>query len=151
MNEKPHSGRLRDGRYSEVGRIYHIRLVCWHREPVFAEFEKGRVVVWAMRQVEPTAATLSYVVMPDHLHWLMCLREGSTLSGAVQKLKSLTTRELHRRCEWQGVIWQAGFYDRAIRREDDLPAIARYIVANPLRAGLVRSIRDYPLWDAAWL
>jgi len=29
--------------------------------------------------------------------------------------------------------------------------MARYIVANPLRAGLVERIGDYPLWDATWL
>jgi len=29
--------------------------------------------------------------------------------------------------------------------------VARYIVANPLRAGLVESVRDYPHWDAIWL
>jgi hypothetical protein len=28
---------------------------------------------------------------------------------------------------------------------------ARYIVANPLRAGLTRRLGDYPLWDAIWL
>ena len=151
MDEKRHSRRLRNGRYSEVGRIYHVRLVCRGRAAFFAEFEKGRIVVGAMRQMEPAAATLSYVVMPDHVHWLISLGKGAVLSAVVQKLKSLTTQELHRRWEWQGPIWQSGFYDRAMRREDDLPAIARYIVANPLRAGLVRSVRDYPLWDAMWL
>lgn len=48
-------------------------------------------------------------------------------------------------------IWQAGFHDHAVRREEDLAGIARYIVANPLRAGLVDAIGDYPLWDALWL
>ena len=151
MDEKPHSRRLRNGRHSEVGRIYHIRLVCKGRATLFEEFEKGRVVVEAMRQVAPDAATLAYVVMPDHVHWLMSLKEGAALSTAVQKLKSLSTRKLHHYRGVKGPIWHSGFYDRAIGREDDLPAIARYIVANPLRAGLVASIRDYPLWDAVWL
>ncbi|MFB6261862.1 MAG: transposase, partial [Thiohalorhabdaceae bacterium] len=48
-------------------------------------------------------------------------------------------------------VWQPGFHDRAIRREEDLEAVARYVVANPLRAGLVDRIADYPHWDAAWL
>jgi plasmid stabilization system protein ParE len=39
----------------------------------------------------------------------------------------------------------------AQRAEEDLIKIARYIVANPLRARLVEHIGDYPLWDAAWL
>jgi REP element-mobilizing transposase RayT len=48
-------------------------------------------------------------------------------------------------------VWQKGYHDRAVRREDDLQSIARYVVANPLRAGLVRRVGDYPLWDAVWL
>ena len=48
-------------------------------------------------------------------------------------------------------LLQRGFHDRAIRKQDDLVAVARYIVANPLRAGIVDSIRNYPLWDAKWL
>jgi putative transposase len=48
-------------------------------------------------------------------------------------------------------LWQKGYHDRAIRREEDLLAVARYIVANPLRAGLVKRVGDYPLWDAVWL
>jgi REP element-mobilizing transposase RayT len=47
--------------------------------------------------------------------------------------------------------WQEGFHDHALRREEDLRDIARYIVLNPVRAGLVRNIREYPLWDAVWL
>ena len=29
--------------------------------------------------------------------------------------------------------------------------LARYVVANPLRAGLVEKLGDYPLWDAVWV
>jgi putative transposase len=48
-------------------------------------------------------------------------------------------------------IWQANYHDHAIRQDEDMRKIARYIVANPLRAGLVESINDYPLWDAVWM
>jgi REP element-mobilizing transposase RayT len=49
------------------------------------------------------------------------------------------------------VLWQEGYHDHALRQEEDIKQIARYIVANPLRAGLVQSVADYPLWDAIWL
>src|SRR3989344_3545810 len=65
--------------------------------------------------------------------------------------KSRITLALNRSLERDGSLWQHGFHDRAIRRDEDLPAVARYIVANPLRAGLVEKIGDYPLWDAVWL
>ena len=35
--------------------------------------------------------------------------------------------------------------------DEDLAGVARYIVANPLRAKLVRALADYPFWDAVWL
>ena len=38
-----------------------------------------------------------------------------------------------------------------VRRDEDLRGLARYIVANPLRAQLVQRIGDYPHWDAMWL
>ena len=46
---------------------------------------------------------------------------------------------------------QDGYHDHALRQEEDLRAVARYIIANPVRAGLVERIGDYPHWDAAWL
>jgi hypothetical protein len=48
-------------------------------------------------------------------------------------------------------VWKPGFHDRALRHEDSMVDAARYIVANPLRAGLVERVGDYPFWDAIWL
>ena len=48
-------------------------------------------------------------------------------------------------------VWASAYHDHAIRDDEDLRAVARYIVANPLRAGLVKSVADYPFWDAVWL
>lgn len=50
-----------------------------------------------------------------------------------------------------GGLWQPGFHDRAIRRQQDVRKAARYIVANPLRAGLVTDVLKYPYWDAVWM
>ncbi len=83
--------------------------------------------------------------MPDHLHWLFALGEKQDLSGVVSTAKSNSGRTLG------GSIWQPGFHDRAIRKEEDVLPAARYLVANPLRAGLVRRVGDYPFWYAMWL
>jgi hypothetical protein len=48
-------------------------------------------------------------------------------------------------------VWQTGYHDHALRREEDIVQVSRYVVANPLRAGLVELLGDYPLWDAAFL
>ncbi len=145
-----HSHRLRRGRFSEPGRIYLINCVSWRRKNRFTTWPEGRCVVCAMKGVSSSATTLSYVVMPDHLHWLLQLVGDVELSALVQKMKSLSSKCLRARGV-EGRIWQRGFHDHALRREEDLLATARYIVANPLRAGLVGSLKEYPLWDAVWL
>lgn len=84
------------------------------------------------------------VVMPDHLHWLMVLNDGA-LSDVVKLLKG---RSAHATGQ---AIWQPNYHDHAVRSDEDVQTMARYIVANPLRAGLVTRLGDYPLWDAMWL
>nr|WP_180204655.1 transposase [Pseudomonas sp. SbOxS1]NYU04649.1 transposase [Pseudomonas sp. SbOxS1] len=147
-----HAHRLRTGRYSAPGQIYLVTTVVQNRDPVFKDFMQGRLVVDALRkaQEEELVLSLAWVVMPDHLHWLFELK-NSTLTCIMARTKSRIALALNRSIGRDGSLWQHGFHDRAIRRDDDLPAVARYIVANPLRARLVEKIGDYPLWDAVWL
>ena len=84
---------------------------------------------------------LAWVVMPDHLHWLFVLNH-SLISEVARRVKGLGC---------YSKVWQKGFHDHAIRKDEDIKAVARYIIANPLRAGLVENIGDYPFWDAVWL
>jgi REP element-mobilizing transposase RayT len=113
----------------------------------------GRAVVRAIMREDDAGhtITLAFVVMPDHLHWLVQLVGRRSLSVSVNTAKSFAARTINKHIQCAGRIWQKGFYDRAIRRDQDLQAVARYVVANPLRAGLVQSLRDYPLWDAVWV
>ncbi len=143
-----HSRDLRRGRFSEPERIYLITTVTRDRKPVFRDLWAGRALVRVLGEIQhrSMADTLAFVVMPDHLHWLMQLGMERDLSGIVAAVKSLSARRIAGRS-----LWQPGFHDHAIREEEDLAGMARYIVANPLRAGLVRRVADYPHWDAIWL
>jgi len=96
--------------------------------------------------------SLAWVVMPDHVHWLLNTQEERSLSGIVRLLKGRVSRALNLYDRSPGRrVWQSGFHDHALRKEEDLQATARYIVANPLRAGLVADIGEYPFWNAVWL
>ena len=143
----PHGKDLRKGRVSLPGQVYHITTVTLDRQPVFADLRPARVLINTLREAQARgdATTLAFVLMPDHLHWLLQLEAETSLSGLVGAVKAVTAHGLG------GRIWQSGFHDHALRQEDDLPKLARYIVANPLRAGLVERIGDYPHWDAVWL
>lgn len=146
----PHSSDLRRGRVSIPGQIYLVTCVTEKRVPWFRDFFNGRIVVSTLRYHEENgnAKTLAYVVMPDHLHWLFELGEKISLSRLMGSLKSYTARRIGANGQ---AVWQKGYHDHALRREEEVSDTARYVVANPLRAGLVQRLGDYPLWDAMWL
>ena len=146
------SHRLRIGRFSESNRIYLITNNTHERIPIFNDFHLGRLVVWQFRlaQYQRLANSLAWVVMPDHFHWLIELQKGS-LGDLMCQVKSKSTRTVNGATGRKGRLWQTSFHDRALRKDDDLVKMARYVVANPLRAGLVERIGDYPLWDAVWV
>ncbi|MGL6247212.1 REP-associated tyrosine transposase [Pseudomonas sp.] len=152
MPDLPASNRLRIGRYTESNRIYLLTTNTQDRKPIFKDFTMGRVVVNQFRcaQDQGVANSLAWVVMPDHFHWLVELQQGS-LGDLMQKTKSLSTKAVNQFTGRKIALWQKGFHDRALRREEDLVKVARYVVANPLRAGLVEKLGDYPLWDAVWV
>ncbi|SKA99792.1 REP element-mobilizing transposase RayT [Pseudomonas extremaustralis] len=152
MSTQQHAHRLRIGRYSESGRVYLLTAVTHQRQLAFQDWRIGRLLVSAFRkaQEDGEATSLAWVVMPDHFHWLVELHNGD-LPRLMRSTKSRSARAINEaRCSF-GTLWQKGYFDRALRREEDLKAMARYIVANPLRAGLVKHIGQYPLWDAIWL
>ena len=41
-------------------------------------------------------------------------------------------------------VWQEGYYDHGLRDDEDYRAGVRYVMQNPIRAGLVRRVEDYP-------
>ena len=147
MTQSPHSSSLRNGRYSQAGGIYLVTAVTAQRRPVFVDFNAARQLVRILhfQSQASRAQTLAYVVMPDHFHWLMQLGEVDSLSSCVQRVKSSGTKAMG------PGLWQKGFHDRAVRSEEDLRALARYVVSNPVRAGLTHRVGAYPHWDAVWL
>lgn len=147
MADGPHSRDLRRGRYSQAGQVYLLTMVCVDRAPAFADFRAARCVIRVMHEpsVVSVAQTLAFVVMPDHMHWLVKLNDGARLGEVVRRVKARVSLLLG------ASVWQRGFHDHALRKDEHLVGVARYVVANPVRAGLVWRVGDYPHWDAVWL
>ena len=167
---KPHGADLRKGRYSEQGRIYLITTVTEGRARVFDDLWCARLLIKELMVADGLgwSITWAFVVMPDHLHWLVGLggmpadppASESPASGLLRvdlsplvlRVKSCSAIAINRFTGQKGrQVWQKGFHDHALRQEEDLKNVARYVIANPVRAGLVASVRDYPHWDARWL
>lgn len=85
---------------------------------------------------------LAYCFMPDHLHLLLEAKEGANLIRFMKTFKQ--TSAYHYRRTFHQPLWQKGYYDHILRKEEDVRGVARYIFENPVRAGLVASPDDYP-------
>lgn len=149
----PCSHALRRGRWSETGRVYLVTFVAARRQALFNEWETAAAVAGCLAARDAWSGTnlLCWVLMPDHWHGLVELGERESLSRNVGRAKAMVSRRWTRDLGQTGSPWQPGFHDRALRAEDQLLDAARYVVANPLRAGLVRRLGDYPYWNAVWL
>jgi len=87
---------------------------------------------------------LGYCIMPDHLHWLLCLVEGVSLSHVVRSLKAYTGRRAAGAPRHGGRVWQEGFYDHLLPSRREYQARLAYVHDNPVRAGLVESAEEWP-------
>ena len=147
------SAALRTGRHSRAGQRYLVTFTTAHRRAIFLDPLIARDTCrWLSAPAAwGDASLLAWVLMPDHWHGILQLGGRSTLSTVVGQAKGRVARGirvLHPHIE---MVWQSGFHDRALRSDADLLPAARYVVANPLRAGLVCRIGNYPYWDCQWL
>ena len=145
------STQLLAGRRSIVGNVYTITMVCRNRHRVFdcpANADLAMQLLGSMDR-EGLTASLAWVIMPDHIHWLAQLR-GHSLGYCVQRFKARSSFLINRRRGKQGAIWQAGYHDHAIRSDASLQRHAGYILANPVRAGLAEQVGDHPYGWCRW-
>ena len=143
---------LRTNRFSEHGHSYLITCVVKDRQPVFTDLRTARMVISEMKrlQVSGVVDSLAWVIMPDHLHWLFKLKSGS-LETLMQSLKGRSAFAINKAYGTKKLTWQKGYHDRRVRVEDDLAEMVRYVIANPVRAGLVEHEGDYSLWDCFYM
>jgi putative transposase len=91
----------------------------------------------------------AWCLMPDHLHLLISPSEGNLIQ-TIGRWKSFTGHLL-RKIGLNEPCWQRGFFDHALRKEEDIQRAADYIVNNPVRKGLVDNWRDYPYSWHKWM
>ncbi|OGS72090.1 MAG: transposase [Gallionellales bacterium GWA2_60_142] len=144
---------LRKGRASVPNGVYLVTTITLERNRLFTDFAVGCAAARCFEDADllGDARMLAWVLMPDHAHWLLQLGERDPLKRVVNRLKSASARHVNRVRGTYGAIWAKAFHDHGLRGEEDLRDTARYVVANPLRAGMVNRVGDYPFWNAVWL
>ena len=113
----------------------------------FVDVEFGQAVVSCLLEERTICGCLVhvYALLPDHLHMVASPAiDNSDLLTFVDRFKGKSAR-----LGWsfgnQGRLWQPRSYDHVIRKAEDLNEVGEYILANPVRLGLVDRWEDYSL------
>ncbi len=153
--------RLQHYDYSRPG-AYFITICSHKKKPIFGVVDKNRTILNSFGMVvkEEWLKTFSlrcylkndiYVIMPNHFHALLWITsEGpgaarraptnyfgqsssQSLSSVVRSFKSSVTKSINELINSPGSsVWQRGYYEHVVRKDESLQQIREYIANNPL-------------------
>ncbi|MBS0209324.1 MAG: transposase [Planctomycetes bacterium] len=146
-------------RHFVPGGTYFFTVVTERRTPVFIDDQSVALLGASLRSCKRSYpfTIIAMVTLPEHLHAIWSLPNNEAnysrrwslikseftrtwLAAGNQEQRQSTARNRERR---RGV-WQRRFWEHAIRDEVDLEAHFDYIHFNPVKHGLVSSVKDWP-------
>ena len=134
----------------EIARRKHLEQVmdAGHGSCALQHRENALLVIDAWQYFDGKRYDLlAGVVMPNHVHLLVRVYAGELLGELVRSWKSFTSRHFVVEAgQGERPQWQRGYWDRYIRDEAHYGDVVRYIANNPLGAGLVKRIEDWPYY-----
>jgi len=133
--------------FQYIGLHSYFLTVCTdRRHRAFEDLEFGQ---WSVSQLLQQAqsrrfAVVAYCLMPDHAHLLLQGQsDDADLKRMVLSWNTLTGHQWRQRAGRR--LWQTGYYDHVLRDGESMLGVARYILMNPVRAGLVANAEGYAL------
>lgn len=130
-------------RYQETNRDLHfITFSCYHRQPFLSSPSSRDCCESAIEQfrLQYRFAVVAYVVMPEHVHFLISEPNNGLLAGAVQAIKQSVSRKLIGNREH---FWQERYYDFSVWSSVKRIEKVKYIHRNPVRRGLVERPEEW--------
>jgi len=126
--------------------VYHVISRGNDRQWVFNDREDfERYIEICKRYKERYGFKLyHWVLMSNHVHLVMETSEQGPLCKVMQGINLSYTLWFNRKNRRVGHLWQDRFKSALIDKESYLLECGRYVERNPLRAGLVDHLRNYP-------
>lgn len=132
---------------------FENRLHADRAHPVNLSFDENlHIMVEAFRYWEGKRLTnVAWCVMPNHIHWVLALNERDErgepvyLQDILQSVKRTTARRINERYGRTGTsLWQKESYETTIRDDAHFVRAVHYTLQNPVKAGLVGAVNDWP-------
>jgi putative transposase len=126
------------------GALYHITSRGNDRAAIFLVDSDRRQFLDTLGEVVGRCGWRchAYCLMTNHYH-LVVETPRANLSAGMRHVNGLYTQRFNRRHERVGHVFQGRFHAVVVERETHFLELARYVVLNPVRAGIVRRAEDY--------
>ena len=130
------------------GAVYHVTSRGNARQGIFLDDDDRTGFLEILGRVVERYSWIchAYCLMTNHYH-LLIETPDANLSRGMQFLNGVYTQWFNRRHQRVGHLLQGRFKGILVEKESHLLELARYIVLNPVRAKMVRSVRDWP-WSS---
>ena len=137
-------------RRTRVPGTFFITSRTWESRKLFIKPPACEVFIETLLHYRDEGCYLvhSFVLIPDHFHILLTPGPTTTLERAVQFIKGGSARRICQVLSSRLPVCQRGYTDHRIRDAQDYENHVRYIEANPVKAGLALSTKEYP-WSSA--
>jgi len=87
---------------------------------------------------------ICYTIMPNHIHLVFELLPGNKgISNIMRAIKGISAKRCNEYLNSKGKFWQDESFDRWIRDDKELYFTIRYVLLNPVAAGLVKVWNDW--------
>jgi REP element-mobilizing transposase RayT len=153
-------------RFHIEGHIYYITTNVYQHLPIFVRpsFVIPLLDSLNFYRYKQAFKLLGYVVMPTHVHFIIWPFGESTVSDIMRDYKEFTAMRVIRQAKVEGIeawvaafreagaetgrsdnkVWQDSYWDENVYTERFLRQKLNYMHRNPVRAGLVEGVADYP-------
>jgi len=123
--------------------LYFVTFNTWQRAKLLAnEHVFNAFMEYAQKNAIAGRAIGRFVIMPDHIHLFLRMKEEFKLSDFVRLLKHRLTKELYS-IGFNGKVWQPGFFDHLMRSSESYSEKWQYVYGNPVRKGLVLNSEEW--------
>ena len=134
-------------RKSETG-IYHVLARGINKQLIFQDNDDRQQYYMALAQAKENSdfRIYAYCLMDNHVHLLIHTGEES-IGEAIRRIGSSYVYRYNKKHSRIGYLFQDRFKSEPVEDDQYLLTVIRYIHKNPLKAGIVESLGDYP-WSS---
>lgn len=136
----------RTARKKSHSQIYHVMLRGINKQQIFFDKEDNEYFIGLLKRYRDSCGyqLRAYCLMGNHVHLLLQEGENKTTGEIIRHIGSAYVYWYNLKYERTGHLFQDRFKSEPVESESYLLTVFRYILMNPVKAGICTRAEQYP-------